>query len=426
MYKILLYFGSRQINPLWLTLIIISLLLLALAQSYASAKRMRFGPALVLSLGFLVVGNTITYFIFKALFEQQLLLAQNIDSLTQYTFEHISIYSYGFMLMVSFVIGTIWLITQGKREKPKVEADTVLDLMVFIIIGSIIGARLIYVLTQWGDYQEHKENILRITEGGLSIHGGIFGALVFGWAYCRIKELDFWKMVDFVMPGLALGIFFGRIGCFLNGCCYGIACGEGWPVGFVYPNAATWQERGYSPDLASLYDAGHAAIGQYARHPAPLYESFGALLVFWYLINFRRNKAFKGHVFLMFVFLYSVLRFFVENFRFGSPDDPITPAKGSSIVLWQFITVAQLASIILGIVALFLMQDLKRRAMLTKMLKDKKDEVEVKEEPEEPESEEDELAEEEEGEEIVMEGGPDPESEDAGDEIEEDSEPENI
>ncbi len=374
-YKILIYIGSYNINPLWLTLVIVSLLLLALAQSYASAKKLKLVPALVVSLGILIIGNAITYFLFNALFKEY--------NDPAYTFEHISIYSYGFMLMISFVIGTIWLIFQGRWEKPKIEADTILDLMVFIIIGSIIGARLIYVVTQWQDYASETRNILKITEGGLSIHGGILGALVFGFVYCKIKGLEYWKMVDFIMPGLALGIFFGRIGCFLNGCCYGSKCDESFPLGVTYPGSEVWLERGMTPDLAVLYNAGLAAAGEYARHPAPLYEAFGALLIFWFLLNFRKNKAFSGHVFLMFIWLYSLLRFFVENFRFGNPDNPDIEKVGSSIVLWNFITVAQLASIILGVVALLLMQDLKRRALLARMLADDGEEP-----PEEPAGEE--------------------------------------
>ena len=355
-YKILIYFGSLQLNPLYLVMVIASLLLLALAQSYASAKRMRLRPALILSLAVLIVGDIITYFLFVALFKQ--------FNDPNYIFQHVSIYSYGFMLMVAFVVGTIWLVVQGKREKPPIEIDTILDLMVWVIIGSILGARAIYVATQWQDYVGQKENILRITEGGLSIHGGILGAMIFGWFYCRAKGLDYWKMADFALPGVPLGMFFGRIGCFLNGCCYGIECQSDFPLGVKFPNAATWMERGYSADLAALYDAGQAAIGQFARHPAQLYEAFGALVIFWYLINFRHNKVFKGHVFLMFVWLYSLLRFIVEFYRFGDPES----GKGSSIVLWHLITMAQLASLILGIVAFFLMQELKRRTLLAKML----------------------------------------------------------
>lgn len=356
MYRILFDFGPLQLDPLYIVLIVASLLLLAMAQSYASAKKMRLGPAALLSILILVVGDIIVYFLFMAYFRD----TYGPD----YTFPHVSIYSYGFMLMLAFVVGTIWLIVQGRRERPPVEVDTILDLMVFIIIGSIVGARLIYVVTQWEDYHANAPQILRITEGGLSIHGGILGGLVFGWIYVMAKRLGYWRMVDFAIPGCALGIFIGRIGCFLNGCCYGIRCGSDFPLGVVYPGAETWTSRGLSPDLASLYDAGLAAVGQYARHPVQLYESFGALLIFWYLMNFRRNKAFNGHVFLMFVWLYSLLRFVVEFYRFGDPET----GEGSSVVLWHFITMAQLASLILGIVALVLMQDLKRRALLARMV----------------------------------------------------------
>ena len=390
MYKILYDFGSLSLDPLWIVLVVASLLLLALAQSYASARQMRLVPAAIMSILLLIIGDAIVYYIFISFFRDKYP--------ADYTFPHVSIYSYGFMLMLAFVVGTIWLIVEDKKRENPVGTDTILDLMVFIIFGSIIGARVVYVLTQWGHYKGNIPEMLQITQGGLSIHGGILGAMIFSWIYIRAKKLDYWDMADFVIPGLPLGIFIGRIGCFLNGCCYGNACGKDFPLGVIYPNQATWEARGMSPDLARLYDAGQAAIGQYARHPAQLYEAFGALLIFWYLMRFRHNKVFKGHVFLMFVWLYSVLRFIVELYRFGDPET----GKGSSIVLWKFITMAQLASLILGVVALIWMQDLKRRTLLAQMLAEKRgEEAPMKPAPKMEEAEE--IAEEEEAEETVEE-----------------------
>ncbi|MCX6645451.1 MAG: prolipoprotein diacylglyceryl transferase [bacterium] len=355
MYKILYSFGDLHLNPLYLTMVIIALLLLAMAQSYASAKKLRIGPAILISLGVLVIGLLITYFVFNSFWADY--------NRSDYVFQNVSIYSYGFMLMLAFVIGTIFLIVQGKKENPPIEIDTILDLIVFIIIGSILGARIVYVLTQPGDYAGHAQDALRITEGGLSIHGGIIGALVFGWFYCWIKGLNYWKMVDFTIVAVPLGMVLGRIGCFLNGCCFGNACGADLWWGTTYPTAETWADRGLSQNLATLYDAGLAAK-VFPRHPAPLYEAIGAALIFWYLLNFRKNKLFTGHVFLMFVLLYSILRFIVEFYRFGDPDEGI----GSSIVLFHFITMAQLASLVLAFIAIIIMQDLKRRTVLARML----------------------------------------------------------
>ncbi len=373
-YKILWPFGNLQMNPLYLTLVVVALLLLAMAQSYASAKKMKIGPALILSFGVLVVGLVITYFMFTALFSQY--------NRQDYVFENVSIYSYGFMLMLAFVFGTIFLVVQGKKENPPVPMDTILDLMVFIIIGSILGARAVYVATQPGDYVANPENILKITEGGLSIHGGIIGAMLFGWFYTMIKGLNYWRMSDFMIVSLPLGQFFGRIGCFLNGCCFGKECRTDFPLGVTYPNAETWADRGFNQNLANLYDSGLAALPKagetlpFIRHPAPLYEAFGVLLIFWYLLNFRKNKIFTGHVFLMYVVLYSVLRFFVEDWRFGNT----TSGEGSAVVLFNFITVAQLASVILAVAGITLIQDLKRRTLLAKMLVKGKDEEIAEEE----------------------------------------------
>lgn len=380
-HKILFDFGSLQLNPMFIAMIIVSLLLLAIGQSYVSAKKLKVGPAMLVMGSILIIGLFILYFIWQAFFAEKYP--------PDYTFPHVSIYTYGFMLMLAFVIGAFWLIREGRIRKPLIEADTILDIFVFIIIGSIIGARFIYILTQWSDYfgpdipvTESIRRVIQITEGGLSIHGGIFGALIFGAIYIKAKGMEFWDTVDFFMPALALGIAIGRIGCFLNGCCYGIACEPNFPMGVKFPNAATWESRGYPTDLAQLYDAGQAALGTAARHPAQLYEAAGAFALFIYLMNFRHNRVFKGHVFLMFVIGYSALRFWVEMFRFGDPAD----AKGSAIILWNSITVAQLASVVLFTLALILTQDLKRRATLARMFKG-----EEAEEVEEEEDEEEEL-----------------------------------
>lgn len=336
---------------------------------------MKFTSALILGLVILIVGNVIVYYVFQGWFRA--------DYPANYTFPHVSIYSYGFMLMLSFVVGAIWFVVQGRKASPPVEADTILDLMVFIIVGSIIGARIVYVLTQWGDFKDNLKAVFQITQGGLSIHGGIIGALIFGWFYIKAKGLDFWKIVDLAIPGVGLGLFIGRIGCFLNGCCYGIKCADDFPLRVKFPSFETWTQRGLSADLARLYDAGQAAMGDFYRHPAQLYESIGALAIFFYLSNFRKHALFKGHVFLMFVWLYSLLRLIVEFYRFGDPEKGI----GSSVVLWKFITMAQLASIILAAVAYFLMVEFKRRVAMAKMMVDEK--VEAVEEVivEEPEEE---------------------------------------
>jgi phosphatidylglycerol:prolipoprotein diacylglycerol transferase len=368
---------------MYITLVVASLLLLALAQSYASARKLKMWPAIYLSLAMLIIGDLIVYFIFIGIPFFRATYPPN------FVFPNVAIYSYGFMLMIAFVVGTIYLIVQGKKEKPPVEVDTILDLMVFIIIGSIIGARAVYVITQSAHYAgENAPRMLLITEGGLSIHGGVIGAMLAGWIYTWAKGLDYWRMVDFCIVGVPLGMFFGRIGCFLNGCCFGYECTTDLPWKVHFPTAADWMtKRDFSAELAQLYDSGLAGEKQW-RHPTQLYEALGALLIFWYLHSFKMHKVFKGHVFLMFVWLYSILRFIVEFYRFGDPEK----GTGSSVVLWGFITLAQFASLILGFVAIILMSDLKRRAHLARLLSEgeepEEEAVTVEEEIEEEQGEE--------------------------------------
>src|SRR3954468_23356216 len=139
-----------------------------------------------------------------------------------------AVHWYGVMVALAFLTG-LW--TASKRaQKDNIPADKILDLGPWLIVGTIIGARTLYVITFWREQfsREPFYEVFMVQKGGLVFYGGLLGASLACILYTRLKKLNLWKVADIVAPSIALGYVFGRIGCFLNGCCYGRACSLQW------------------------------------------------------------------------------------------------------------------------------------------------------------------------------------------------------
>ncbi|NLC51223.1 MAG: prolipoprotein diacylglyceryl transferase [Firmicutes bacterium] len=200
----------------------------------------------------------------------------------------ITIYSYGLMLALGFLIALFGLL----REAPNfnIREDYIFESVILTIIGSIIGARLGYVLIEWPKFSVEPWLIFDIRSGGLAFHGGFFGAILILILYCRYRSLSFLKLADFFAPYLALGYAFGRIGCFLNGCCYGEITSVPWAVTF-------------------------AAVDSALRHPTQLYASLAGVISFILLRYLRKFHFFDGYLMSMFFLLYGIYRYINEFFR---------------------------------------------------------------------------------------------------------------
>jgi len=168
-------------------------------------------------------------------------------------------------------------------------------LVLLSLILAIIGARLAFVIINWEMFA-HRSGwiILEVWRGGLTFHGGVILVLIGFAVYCYRSGLPLGKMLDLLAPPLALGYAIGRIGCFLNGCCYGHPTELPW--GVVFP-----------------------AVDQVARHPTQLYAFLFSLLVFFILLYLRRYSFSPGFVFTWLLVLHSAYRFVVEIFRVSSP-----------------------------------------------------------------------------------------------------------
>ena len=155
--------------------------------------------------------------------------------------------SYGFMLMIGFFSAAY--IAAKRAEKVRANPDVVLNCAIFALIGSMIGARLFYVVHYWEQFalkDQPLKAILDISRGGMELFGGIAGAMVFVLVYLMIRRDSIRMYLDILVPGLMWGLAFGRLGCFLNGCCWGGVCqgtvAENWGVTFPYGSPAHVQQ----------------------------------------------------------------------------------------------------------------------------------------------------------------------------------------
>ena len=214
----------------------------------------------------------------------------------------IGINAYTAMLTLAFLVGTILAIQRAKSRG--VAAHDVVRLATLAIVASIAGARLLYGLEHVRTFATAPGDILRLWQGGLSYHGGLFAAVLAAWLWLRAKGIAVGKMVDIFAPSIALGFSIVRIGCFLNGCCFGLPTEVPWGVVFLP----------YSP-------AGRV-YGAVAIHPVQLYASvcgFLTLLVLLWTENSYPFGAGNGLLFLLCLALSSSWRFLWSSSDTRSP-----------------------------------------------------------------------------------------------------------
>jgi len=222
-----------------------------------------------------------------------------------------TVYSYGLMLALAFIIAQRLALRQAAKHG--IAADIISGVCFVAVIFGLIGARAFYVLNNLQFFMSYPLEILMLQHGGLSWFGGMFLAILAAICYLKIKKFSVYRTLDLLAPFVVLAQAIGRIGCFLNGCCYG------------------------RPSRFGIYvDAGHVAL-----IPTQIYSTLMLLLIFVFLRFIQERPAQKaGTVFFLYILLYSVKRFFIEFFR-----------GDSSPVLWG-LTLFQLFSAVLFIVAL--------------------------------------------------------------------------
>jgi len=229
----------------------------------------------------------------------------------------IYVHSYGVMLLIALAAGTWWLNRTGRDYGFNLE-DWI-DFALVILLSGVVGARLLYVLLHLPEYGSAPATILYVWQGGLSFHGGVTGGVISAYVFARTRKISFPLIADLSAPALALGYAFARIGCFLNGCCYGTECHLPWAV--VFPPTT------------------EAGAGGIPRHPTQLYAVAANAVIFAVLAKLAPRVRVRGNLFLLYLVLYSIYRFTVEFFRRGAsavvfaPLAPLTQAQTASIII---------------------------------------------------------------------------------------------
>jgi phosphatidylglycerol:prolipoprotein diacylglycerol transferase len=246
--------------------------------------------------------------------------------------------TYGLLLALAFL--SALLITAHLAARDGLPRERVYDLGLWMLLAAIVGSKFLMLFTE-PEYREDPARLISLDflrSGGV-FYGGFIAAVLAGYFLIRRYKLPWWKTADAFAPGVALGSAIGRQGCFAAGCCWGKPTAMPWGVEFT--------------------EAGNRVTGVplgVHLHPTQLYESFGALLVFFFLIWLHRRKRFSGQVILFYAVLYGVMRFTIEFFR----DDPRGDILGLTTLTG--LSTSQMLSIIVGVTGLILLIRRWRRA----------------------------------------------------------------
>ena len=239
-----------------------------------------------------------------------------------------TVYSYGFFVALGFVGGAA--LASLKARKEGIPFERVVDLFFYSVLSAILGSRILFVLINLDAYRKNPLEVFKIWEGGLVFYGGLFLAIGVSLVYMKWHRLPIWKLADLFSPSIALGLFFGRIGCFLAGCCYGKETSLFWGITFTDSNS-----------LARL---------NVSLHPTQVYEAASSLALYFFLNWMERKKTFYGQIFWLFLFLYSATRFFIEIWR----DDP------RGFLFGDWVSTSQGIGIFLAMISIFMLFYLKR------------------------------------------------------------------
>lgn len=241
-------------------------------------------------------------------------------TLFSHTFGPFELRSYGLAMAVSFVLGLLLAARLNRREGR--DSEELLDLGTWIMLGAVLGARILYVIVEWPEFAPQPWTVVAVWQGGLVYYGGLIGAGLTAYAFMKLKRMPVWSYADVLAPGLALGQVTGRLGCFFNGCCYGR---EDHNFGLVFP-----------------------ALGDnIPRLPTMLYEAAFCLLLSAFLYWFWARRRFAGQVFWLYVLLYAVWRFGIEFLR-GDPERGLLVSAALSPSQW-----ISLVGVAVAAVALF-------------------------------------------------------------------------
>ncbi len=252
--------------------------------------------------------------------------------------------TYGVFLALAFLAAIF--VTVKLAERDGLPKQKIYDLCLWLLLSSLIGSKLLMLFTE-PEYRQHPRLLLSLDflrSGGV-FYGGLIGAVIVAYLLMRRWQLPWWKTADACAPGISLGLFFGRQGCFAAGCCWGRPTTLPWGVQFT--------------------QAGHEVTDvpiNVHLHPTQLYESFAMLIVFLFLVWLHKKKKFSGQVILTYAVIYATVRFLIEFVR----DDPRGDIFGLTTLTG--LSTSQMIGVVVGVGALVILIIRWRRATATTRL----------------------------------------------------------
>lgn len=203
----------------------------------------------------------------------------------------INVYSYG--LMIAIGILAAFSMTEYRATKKGLEKERIFNLGIWCVIGGLLGAKLLYYITELPAIIKNPVLLKNISEGFV-VYGGIIGGIFAGFLYCKKNKLDFLSYFDLVMPSISLAQGFGRIGCFLAGCCYGRETNSWFGVVF--------HDSPYAPSGVALI-------------PTQLISAVADFLLFFILVYLSNRIKAEGTIAGCYLIFYSIGRFLIEFLR---------------------------------------------------------------------------------------------------------------
>ena len=247
------------------------------------------------------------------------------------------LHPYGIMLVIAVITGILLGLKRAKNAG--IDQNLVLDLVIVVSLLGIVGSRTMYVIFHLEEFRGHYVDIFNPIQSngtvgiyGMTILGGVIFGLLSGWFYLKYKKAVVLLIFNTLAPSVALGYAIARIGCFFQGCCFGVETSQPW--GMIFPENSA---------------AGYVFPNQ-PIHPAQLYAFFGGLINFLLLLVLERYSFFKNKVFFLFLVFYGISRFVEDIFRYYEESMILFHVNSFALSVNQGISIA---FIIIGLSGIF-------------------------------------------------------------------------
>ena len=250
----------------------------------------------------------------------------------------IPVRGYGTMLIAAAVAGTWLSILRGRRVG--IDADTIIALGLEVFLTGIVGARIFFVIEYHEQFFSPDKNliqsllaIINIPAGGLVVFGALPTASLAAWLFSRRRNISITQLADCIAPGLLIGLSLGRLGCFLNGCCYGGPCELPWAIQFP-AGSPPWFDQ-VSRGLIPAPGIDGSTVPTLPIHPTQLYAALDAAILSMLAIAFTPFARRNGEVFALVITIHPISRILLEEIRIDEP-----PALGTPLSISQLMSVA--------------------------------------------------------------------------------------